>query len=32
LGEQELISEVPKKVLDLEARLGLSIFPILARS
>jgi transposase len=32
LGEQELISEVPKKLLDLEARLGLSIFPILARS
>lgn len=32
LGEQELISEVPKKVLDLEARLGLSIFPILTRS
>jgi transposase len=32
LGEQELISEVPKKVLDLEARLSLSIFPILARS
>lgn len=32
LSEQELISEVPKKVLDLEARLGLSIFPILARS
>jgi transposase len=31
LGEQELISEVPKKVLELEVRLGLSIFPILAR-
>lgn len=32
LGENELISEVPKKVLDLEAKLGISIFPILVRS
>lgn len=32
LGEQEVISEVPNKVLDLEMRLGLNIFPILVRS
>lgn len=29
LGEQEVITEVPKKLLDLEAKLGLDIFPII---
>jgi transposase len=32
LGEQEVITEVPKKLLDLEARLGLDIFPIIVQS
>lgn len=32
LGEQEQITEVPKKLLDIEARLDLSIFPIIVRS
>ena len=32
LGVQEQITEVPKKVLDIEARLGLDIFPIFVRS
>ena len=27
LGEHSMISEVPKKVRDLEERLGLNIFP-----
>jgi len=32
LGGQEQITEVPRKVLDIEARLGLNIFPIFVRS
>ena len=32
LGEQEVITEVPKKLLDIEAKLGLDIFPIIMRS
>jgi transposase len=32
LGGQEQITEVPRKVLDIEARLGLDIFPIFVRS
>lgn len=32
LGEQEVITEVPKKLLDIEAKLGWDVFPIIARS
>jgi transposase len=32
LDEQEVITEVPNKLLDIEAKLGLSLFPIIARS
>jgi transposase len=32
LDEQEIITEVPNKILDIEARLGLSLFPIIVRS
>ena len=32
IGEQEVITEVPNKVSDIEAKLGLSIFPIIVRS
>jgi hypothetical protein len=32
LGEQEVITEVPKKLLDLEAKLGLDVFPIIVQS
>jgi transposase len=32
LDEQEVITEVPNKLLDIEAKRGLSLFPIIARS
>ena len=32
LGEQEVITVVPKKLLDIEAKLGCDVFPIVARS